>query len=323
MSVTEELLHRRVLVTGGRGLVGSALIRALERMGCRHVLAPSSQDVDLRKFRGVQSLFEAHRPEYVFMLAARVGGIKANNDRPVEFLADNMAIELNLFKACHEFQVKKSLFLGSSCIYPRECPQPMREEYLMSGPLEPTNEGYAMAKLAGLTLAKFYAREYGMNTVCPVPCNIYGPGDTFDLNRSHVLSALVRRFVDAVDANLSEVVLWGTGRPKREFIHVDDVASGMLLLFEKVNDPRPVNLGPGTDIGIHDLAQMISGYTGFSGAIRWDARMPDGMPRKCLDVSRLREIGFRAQVSLEQGIPQVIDEYRTRKARGEIDEQHP
>ena len=299
-------------------MVGGGVVQALRQRGLSNVLTPDRTQLNVTDRASVQSWFERHRPRYVFMVGARVGGIAANAADPVAFLTENARMALELFDACLRFQVHKSVFLGSSCIYPRDCPQPMTEAMLLSGPLEPTNEGYALAKILGLKLAEYYARQYGLNVVCPMPCNIYGTGDHFSLQRSHVLSALVRRFVDAVDTNEQTVTVWGTGTARREFVHVDDAVRAILFLFESLNSPEIINVGTGVDVSIRELAERIAREAGFTGGIVWDASKPDGMPRKCLDVSRLTDLGFQATVTLEDGIRRTIDEYRNLKKRGAV-----
>ena len=310
--------RERVLVTGSSGMVGGALVKELEREGFTDVLAPARAELELTDPSSVDAYFESKRPAYVFMVAARVGGIGANSADPVGFTTDNLKMALALFEACHKYKTKKNLFLGSTCIYPRECAQPMKEESLLTGPLEPTNEGYALAKIAGLKLAEYYHRQHGMPTVCPMPCNIYGTGDSFDLEKSHVFSALVRRFVDADDEGSDEVTLWGTGTPRREFIHVDDVASALLFLMDNHESPEIVNIGWGKDIPIKELAALIAEEVGFKGELKWDASMPDGMPRKCTDTSRLRALGFEPKVKLEEGIGRTVREYRALKEAGDV-----
>lgn len=309
----------KYLVTGASGMVGSATIRLMRQQGFERVLAPSREQLDLLDQQKVFTYFEMNRPDYVFMVAAKVGGIAANSADPVGFLDENMRLTLNLFAACHRFAVRKSLFLGSSCIYPKHSPQPMKEEYIMTGPLEPTNEGYALAKIAGLRLAHYYDRQHGMDVVCPMPCNIYGTGDHFDLQRSHVLSALVRRFVDGRDGGASAITLWGTGAARREFAHVDDIALSLLFFLESVHTSDHMNVGPGIDITVRDLALLIARKVGYQGEIRWDSTKPDGMLRKCLDVTRLRELGFALQVNLEVGIERTIAEYERLKREGALE----
>ncbi len=307
-----------ILVTGASGMVGSAVRDLLVRQGCSRILAPSRKELDLCDRTMVDAYMDRNRPEYVFMIAAKVGGIAANQADPVGFLGDNIRMQQNLFDACRKHRVRKNLFLGSSCIYPRECPQPMKEEYLLTGPLEPTNEGYALAKIIGLKLAKYYHRQYGMLTVCPMPCNIYGTNDHFDFQRSHVLSALVRRFVDACDEGRPDVTLWGTGAARREFLHVLDAAEAIVFLMDRLDDPDIMNVGTGEEISVRDLAKHIARAAGFRGEIRWDPGKPDGMPRKCLDSTRLEKTGFRNKINLETGIPRTIEEYRRLKAEGRI-----
>jgi len=305
-----------VLVTGALGMVGSAIVRLLQRRSFQRVLAPSRRELDLCDREQVHAYFAKHRPDYVLMIAAKVGGIAANIADPVGFLSENVRMQINLFEACCKYRTRKNLFLGSSCIYPRECPQPMKEEYILTGPLEPTNEGYALAKIVGLKLAKYYHEQYGMLTICPIPCNIYGTNDHFDLQRSHVLAALVQRFVDAQDKGASSVTLWGTGKARREFIHVDDVAEALLYLMDNYHSPDVINVGTGVDISIRDLATLIANEVGFTGEIDWDTSKPDGMPRKCLDISKLTALGFQPRIRLREGIRQTIAEYRELKKAG-------
>ena len=305
----------KVLLTGASGMVGSAISRSLANC---NLLTPSRNELDLCNLQQVDAYFEKHRPEYVLMIGAKVGGIIANKSDPVGFLSENARMQLNLFEACHKYGTKKNLFLGSSCIYPRDCPQPMKEEYLLTGALEPTNEGYALAKIMGLKLAKYYYEQYGMLTVCPMPCNIYGTNDHFDLEKSHVLSALIRRFVDAIDENKPSVTLWGSGIAKREFIHVSDVAEAVLFLLENYNSPDIINVGTGTDISVRDLATLIANSVGYQGEICWDTSKPDGMLRKCLDTSQLSALSFKPRISLQEGITQTITEYRQLKQEGKI-----
>jgi len=297
-------------------MVGSAVVRALLKRGADQVLAPSRAELDLSDKAGVRAYFAAHRPEYVFMVAAKVGGIAANVADPVGFLAENVQMQLNLFAACFEYQTRKNLFLGSSCVYPRDCPQPMKEEYLLTGPPEPTNEGYALAKIMGLKLARYYYDQHGMVTICPMPCNIYGTQDHFDFKNSHVLSALVRRFVEGQDEAQPQVVVWGTGTARREFIHVEDVAEALLFLMEHENKPDIINVGTGVDVTIRQLAELIAAEAGYTGEIVWDDTKPDGMPRKCLDISRLSSRGFEPRIQLIEGIKRTVDEFRNLRCQG-------
>ncbi|QDS96327.1 GDP-L-fucose synthase [Roseimaritima multifibrata] len=303
-------LSDRILVTGATGMVGGQFAQSLRGAGFTDVLTPGRDELDLCDSRSVDAWFEAHRPQFAFLLAAQVGGIAANVADPVGFLENNLRIAVHQLSACHRFGVEKLLLLGSTCIYPRACEQPMQEEALLSGPLEPTNEGYALSKIAALRLAQAYREQYGMQCVLPMPCNIYGTGDHFDLKNSHVLSALVRRFCDAVDQGVEVITLWGTGSARREFIHVDDVVAGMLYLFESTDDGQIVNLGTGVDLSIAELATRIAAATGYQGRIEWDVTKPDGMPRKCTDTTRLKSLGFEAQVDLDTGIQRTVKEYR-------------
>jgi len=291
-------------------MVGGMVAEKLRARGLKNVLTPQRDELELMDPGSVDAYFESEKPEIVFMIAAKVGGIGANVADPTGFLVDNSKMQINLFEACHKFGTKKNLFLGSSCIYPRECPQPMKEEYLLTGPVEPTNEGYALAKIMGLKLAEYYYRQHGMVTVCPMPCNIYGTNDHYDLERSHVLSALVMRFVEAVERGAETVTLWGTGGARREFIHVDDAADAILFLIENRDEPGIINVGTGVDVSIKELAEKIAALVGFGGVIEWDAEKPDGMPRKCLDVTRLNKAGFSARISLEEGLERTVAEYR-------------
>jgi GDP-L-fucose synthase len=308
----------KILLTGASGMVGSAVLKLLSQNSNYEILSPGRSELNLLDAAQVDGYFRVNRPDYVFMLAAKVGGIIANKSDPVGFLSENVKIELNLFEACFKYETSKNLFLGSSCIYPRDCPQPMKENHLLTGPLEPTNEGYALAKILGLKLAKYYFEQYDMLTICPMPCNIYGTNDHFDLSSSHVLSALVRRFVDADDERKGSVTLWGTGVARREFIHVDDVARALLFLLENYDDPDIINLGTGKDISIFDLATLIAELVGYEGDINWDKSKPDGMLRKCLDISKLSEIGFEPAITLREGIKKTISEYRFLKKEGKI-----
>jgi GDP-L-fucose synthase len=300
-----------ILVTGYRGLVGSAIVRRLQAEGFFNLLLADRGEIDLRDQHAVDSYFDKHTPAYVILAAAKVGGIKANMREPGEFLADNLSIELNVINGCLKHKAKKLVFLGSSCIYPRECLQPMKEEYLLTGPLEPTNEGYALAKIAGIRLVQYYAGEYGFKAICPNPCNLYGPGEGFNLETSHVLSALVKRFCDAVEAGAEKVVLWGTGSARREFMHVDDMARAVLFLIERWDSPEVINVGVGVDYTIKELAGMVAGQAGYKGKISWDSSMPDGMPRKIVDISKIAALGFRASIPIEEGISGMIMDYRS------------
>jgi GDP-L-fucose synthase len=299
-------------------MVGKAFVRTLMERGFVAVSGVSRSECDLTDYAKSREVFASIRPGYVFHFAAKVGGIQANRCYPADFLYENLAIQNNVIRLCHEMKVEMLVFLGSSCIYPREAPQPMKEESLLTGPLEPTNEGYALAKITGLRLAQYYASQYGLKCLNPIPCNLYGPGDTFDLDRSHVLSALVRRFVDARDAGKETVTLWGTGSARREFLHVDDLVEALLFLVEHYDSSETINVGAGVDISIRELAELISGIVGYQGGIEWDPTMPDGMPRKCLDVTRLHGLGYHHRIGLREGVGQVVEEYTQLKKSGRI-----
>jgi GDP-L-fucose synthase len=295
-----------ILIFGGSGMVGSALSKKLKSDGYTNVICPSHVEVDLLDGVSAPWAITRYRPSYVFMLSARVGGIAANIANPVGFLRDNALMALNVLEACRHLPVKRLLYVGSSCIYPRECPQPMKEEYLLTGKLEPTNEGYALAKILGIKLAEGYNKQYGTDYICTMPCNIYGTGDNYNAYDSHVMSSLIQKFVDQ-----DQVTVWGTGTAKREFIHVDDVAEALVLLMNTPKPPFITNVGTGQDISIYDLAKKISLFSGFKGRIEWDHTKADGMPRKCLDVSKLNALGFIPKVSLDEGIERTIQEYKT------------
>jgi GDP-L-fucose synthase len=298
-------LDARVYVAGHRGLVGSAIARRLKALGFQDLLVRTRQELDLTDGRAVRAFFETERPEYVFLAAAKVGGILANDTYPAEFIRDNLAIELNVIDAAHRAGVAKLLFLGSSCIYPRLAPQPIKEEYLLTGPLEPTNEAYAVAKIAGVKLCQAYRRQYGDRFISAMPTNVYGPGDNFDLETSHVLPALLRKFHEAKMADAPEVVIWGTGAARREFLHVDDLADACTFLLKSYDGSEPINVGVGRDISIAELAELIADIVGFRGAISFDTTKPDGTPRKLLDVSKLAALGWEPEVSLRDGIEQT------------------
>lgn len=308
--------HDLIYVTGHGGMVGSAVLRRLTARGYFRILTASSRDLDLRDTSAVSAFMAARRPGVVVHAAARVGGIKANIDAPADFLRDNVLINTNVIHAAVEVGVRRFCFLGSSCIYPRDCPQPMQEASLLTGPLEPTNEGYALAKIAGLRHAEYCHRQHGLDSFGVMPCNLYGTNDHFDPHRSHVITAMVRRFCDAVDGGLPAVTVWGTGAARREFLHVDDAARAIVHLLEVYDSNDFINCGTGSDVSIRELTELTARLTGYHGDIRWDASKPDGMPRKCLDVGRLLASGFRPEISLEAGVRQTIDEYRALKTRG-------
>nr|WP_269433334.1 GDP-L-fucose synthase [Limnochorda pilosa] len=300
-------LDARIFVAGHRGLVGSAIVRALERQGYRNVLTRTRAELDLRSEPDVDDFFSSERPEYVYLAAAKVGGIWANNTYPVDFIQENLEIELNVIRAAHEHGVKKLLFLGSSCIYPRLAPQPIKEEYLLTGPLEPTNQPYAIAKIAGIELVNSYRRQYGAHFISAMPTNLYGPGDNFDLETSHVLAALLRKTHEAKVNGSPTVQVWGTGNPRREFLHVDDLAEASLFLLDHYDDAVPINVGIGEDISIRELAELIKNVVGYQGDLVFDPRKPDGMPRKLLDVNRIRALGWSARIPLRTGIEQTYE----------------
>ncbi len=296
----------KVYVAGHTGLVGSALVRALKKSGFAHIITRSFAELDLRNQQVVDHFFAAERPAYVFLAAAKVGGILANATYPANFIYDNLAIELNVIDAAYRYGVKKLLFLGSSCIYPRECAQPIKEEYLLTSQLEKTNEPYAIAKIAGLKLCEAYNRQYGTHFIACMPTNLYGPADNFDLTTSHVIPALLRKFIEAKRDGKKEVVVWGTGRPYREFLFVDDLAQASLFLMEHYTGNEVINIGTGIDITIKDLAELIKKEVGFEGDILFDTSKPDGTPRKLLNVDKLRALGWQAPTSLDQGLAQTI-----------------
>jgi GDP-L-fucose synthase len=303
----------RVFVAGHRGLVGSAIVRRLEREGYGDLLVESRDNLDLRDASAVTNFFEREQPAFVFLAAARVGGILANDKYPAEFLRDNLLIESNVVHAAWRAGVRKLLFLGSSCIYPKFAPQPMREEHLLTGELEPTNQWYAIAKIAGIKLCQAYRKQYGFRAISLMPTNLYGPGDNFDLENSHVLPALMRKFHEAAAAGAPEVNIWGTGGPRREFLHVDDLADACLFLMLNYDSPEIVNVGTGVDVTIRELAEMIQQVTGFKGRLTFDASKPDGTPRKLLDVSKLSGLGWKASIPLEQGVAETYAWYRRQK----------
>jgi GDP-L-fucose synthase len=304
----------KILLTGSSGMVGSVLKGKLENAGYINVLSPSRLELNLLDHSSIDAYFNFHLPEYVFMIAAKVGGIAANIKNPVEFLQDNLVMEIGLFKACFKYKTIKNIFLGSSCIYPKAAIQPITENMLLTGPLEPTNEGYALSKIVGLSLAKYYYNQYKMTTICVIPSNIYGTNDHFDLEKSHVLSALVKRFVDAHDDCTPVVTLWGTGIAKREFIHVADVAEALIYLMKsEYSQPDIINLGTGQDISIKSLANIISDNVGYKGVIEWDSSKPDGMLKKCMNNSKITQLGFTPKIQLLDGIKKTISEYSSQK----------
>jgi len=302
----------KIYIAGHRGLVGSALKRKLESKGYTNLIFRTHRELDLTNQQAVNDFFEKERPEYIFLAAAKVGGILANSSYPAEFIYENLMIEANVINAAYKYGVKKLLFLGSSCIYPKLAPQPLKEEYLLTGPLEETNEAYAVAKIAGIRLCKHYNEQYGTNFISVMPTNLYGLNDNFDLETSHVMPALIRKFHEAKVNNESEVVVWGTGKPLREFMHVDDMADACVYLMENYNYSdigEFVNLGVGEDVTISELVELIKEIVGFEGEIRYDTSKPDGTPRKLMDVSRLNGLGWKAGIPLEDGIRETYEWY--------------
>jgi GDP-L-fucose synthase len=305
------MMHERdaIFVAGHRGLVGSAIARRLRAAGFSNVIVRTRAELDLTRQDDTLRFFATERPDYVFLAAAKVGGILANSSYPADFIRDNLLIQSNVIDAAHRHGVKKLLFLGSSCIYPKFAPQPMREEHLLTGALEPTNEAYAVAKIAGVTMVKAYRQQFGFNGIALMPTNLYGPGDDFDLQTSHVLAALIRKFHEAKVARAPHVTVWGTGTPRREFLHVDDLADASLHLMQHYEGESIVNVGVGEDIQISELAALVKEVVGYQGEIVYDATKPDGTPRKLLDVTRLAETGWRARLLLREGIAQTYAWY--------------
>ena len=300
----------RIFVAGHAGLVGSAIVRRLNAAGIRNLLLTTRADLDLCNQAAVDKFFSVEKPNYVFLAAARVGGIQANATAPADFLRDNLQIQTNVIDSAYRHGTDKLMFLGSSCIYPRLAAQPIREDSLLTGPLEPTNEAYAIAKIAGLKLCQAYRRQYGFRAITLMPTNLYGPGDNFSLSSSHVLPALIRKFHEAVVARASSVTVWGTGAPRREFLYVDDLADACLFLMRHYDDEAIVNVGVGEDLSIRELAELVARITGFGGTVDFDASKPDGTPRKLLDVSSLRSLGWHAQVPLEEGVKRTYEWFK-------------
>lgn len=299
----------RIYVAGHRGMVGSAIVRRLRAGGFHNLLLRSRQELDLSNQAKVESFFEMERPEYVFLAAAKAGGIHANQSYPAEFLYQNLAIQTNVIHAARNHGVRKLLFLGSSCIYPRDCPQPIREEYLLTGPLEPTNEAYAIAKIAGIRMCQAYRRQYGFDAISVMPTNLYGPGDNYHPEDSHVVPALIRRFHEARSTGAPEVVIWGSGNAQREFLHVDDLADALVFLMQQYSREDPVNIGSGEEVRIMELAQLVGRTLGYSGRIATDPSRPDGTPRKLLDSSRLLALGWRPSIRLDAGIATTVADF--------------
>jgi GDP-L-fucose synthase len=305
----------KVYVAGHRGLVGSAIVRRLNQDGFAHLVTRTSKELDLREQAAVRDFFAAEKPDYVFLAAARVGGILANDSFPADFLYQNLMIEANVIEAARVHGVRKLLCLGSTCIYPKLAPQPLREEYLLTGPLEPTNEWYAVAKIAGIKLCQAYQRQYGCRFISAMPTNLYGPEDNFDLESSHVMPALIRKFHEAKENDQPAVMVWGTGRPRREFLHVDDCADACVYLMHHYDGAEIVNIGVGTDLPISELAALVGKVVGYQGRIEYDASRPDGTPRKLVDVSRINALGWQARISLAEGLASTYAWFLAHAAR--------
>jgi GDP-L-fucose synthase len=304
--------QERIYVAGHGGMVGSAIVRKLRHEGFSNLILRSSSDLDLRIQQDVDNFFADAQPDYVFLAAAKVGGIVSNNTYRAQFIYDNLAIQSNVIHASYKYNVRKLMFLGSSCIYPKMAPQPLKEEYLLTGTLEPTNEPYAIAKIAGIKMCEAYRDQYGCNFISVMPTNLYGPNDNYNLQNSHVLPALIRKFYEAVENNLSSVTVWGSGNPRREFMHTDDVADACFHLMQNYDERDFVNIGVGQDIAIRDLAELIKKISGFTGEIVYDRDKPDGTPRKLMDVTKLTSTGWKPAILLEQGIASVYHEYTER-----------
>jgi len=304
----------KIYVAGHNGLVGSAIVKKLKENGHRNIITFSHSELDLTNKGDTEAMFRLYKPTYVFLAAAKVGGIYANNSASGEFFYDNISIQTNVMEAARKSGAKKLLFLGSSCIYPRECPQPIKEEYLMSAPLEQTNSAYAIAKIAGIEMCKAYRKQYGSNFISVMPTNLYGPNDNFALMGSHVLPAMIRKFHDAKNSGIKMVELWGDGTPRREFLHVDDLASALILLMEEYNSPIHINVGAGQDVPIKFLAKMIADIVGYDGEIFWNIEYPNGTPQKLLDSSKIKELGWTPKISLDKGVQDTykwfIDNYK-------------
>ncbi len=306
-----------VLIAGSTGLVGSALVNTFENAG-HDVVGISRTVVDLLDLEAITEFVRKVKPALIVDAAAKVGGIGANSSSPVEFLSDNLRIQNNLMEAAHRAEVEGFIFLGSSCIYPRDCAQPIKEEYLMTGPLESTNSAYAVAKIAGIELIKAYRKEYGTKWISLMPTNLYGPKDNFNLSVSHVLPAFIRRFVEAAQTNAPKVILWGSGSPKREFLHVDDLAHAVLLASDKYDSSMHLNIGTGQDLTIKELADKVAAVAGFVGEIEWDRSKPDGTPRKVLDVAKVKTLGWEPTITLDEGIASTISWYKAASSKGEV-----
>jgi len=304
----------RIFIAGHRGLVGSAIARQLAPGFGDQLLLRTRDELDLRDQSAVDSFFKEFSPDQVYLVAGRVGGIKDNSEHPAEFILDNLLIASNVIDAAYRHGTRKLLYLGSSCIYPKLAPQPLKPEHLLSGPLEPTNRAYAVAKIAGIEMCRAYRSQYGFNAIAAMPTNLYGPGDNFDLERSHVLPALLRRFVAAADSDAAEVVVWGSGKPRREFLFVDDLAEAAVMLMQRYDDGEIINIGCGTDATIAEIASTVAEVTGFRGEIRFDTSMPDGTPQKLLDIAPIRKLGWAPRTSLTEGLRKTLHWYREKRS---------
>lgn len=300
----------KIYVAGHRGLAGSAIARNLKKQGYTNIIVRTRQELDLLNATDTSKFFAAEKPEYVFLAAAKVGGIMANNDYPAEFIYENLTVQNNVISNAHTHGVKKLLFLGSSCIYPKLAPQPIKEEYFLSGPLEETNKAYAVAKIAGIAMCQAYRKQYGANFISVMPTNLYGPNDNFDLAKAHVLPAMVRKFHEAKSQKVREITFWGTGSAKREFLHVDDLADACVFLMNVYNSPEIINIGTGEDISIKELAEKIRKLVGYTGTLAWDASKPDGTPRKQLDVSKLHALGWKHTIQMEEGLASTYEWFK-------------
>ena len=307
----------KIYVAGHRGMVGSAIVRALEKNGYHNIVTKTHKELDLTRQDAVEAFFEKEKPDYVFLAAAKVGGIVANNEAPADFMYDNMILEMNVIHSAFKNNVKKLMFLGSSCIYPRMCPQPIKEEYLLTGSLEQTNEAYALSKISGLKYCEYLNRQYHTDYISVMPTNLYGPNDNYHPTHSHVLPALIRRFHEAKVSNLPYVTCWGTGKPLREFLYVDDLADACVFLMNNYSGDETVNLGTGKELTIKELTELVAKVIGYTGEIRWDASKPDGTPRKLLDVSKLESLGWHYKTELEEGIKLSYKDFLTNPMRAE------
>jgi GDP-L-fucose synthase len=304
----------KIYIAGHNGLVGSAIVRELQKNGYSNLLTRTRAELDLTRQDLVEGFFNKEKPDYVFLAAAKVGGILANDTYPADFIRDNLIIETNIIDSAYKNNVKKLLFLGSSCIYPKLAPQPLKEEYLLTGELEPTNKAYAVAKIAGIVMCQSYNKQYGANFISVMPTNLYGEGDNFDLENSHVLPAMIRKFDDAKKDNLKEVKLWGTGNPKREFLHVDDLANACVFLMNNYDNGDIINIGTGEDLSILELANIVKECVGYNGKITWDSSKPDGTPRKLLDVSKIQALGWKHRIDLKEGIKRTYEWYKANQS---------